>query len=190
MEIQATDSFFKSLKTLSWHNSKVYKFYSFFRYGLPSFIKNIWKFRTELWKHRWWDYTFTLMMLKRSLEIQEEGMRTKGIEVEESLNKKLEKMKLVIKYLNNRIESNYIEQAEEIYGPLKLDSWKFEPTENGNYIMVDNETEEEKKHSKLVFSKAHELERKEWKEIWEILKGKEYKEYKDWDGSGLYCWWD
>ena len=80
MKVQLQDSFFKSLKTLEWHSRPIYRFYSLFRYRLPGFIKNVWSFRRELWQHRWWDYSFTLMMLKRSLEIQEEGMRLKGME--------------------------------------------------------------------------------------------------------------
>ena len=144
MEVHATDTFFKSLKRLSWQSSKTYRAYSAIRYELPYFFKNIWKFRKELWAHRWWDYTFTLMILKRSLEIQEEGMRTKGIEVNETLDKKLEKMQMVIQYLKNKLEDNFIETAEKKHGPIKLDSWRFEKTDSGNYIMVDDQTEEEK----------------------------------------------
>jgi hypothetical protein len=42
----------------------------------------------------------------------------------------------------------------------------------------------------MIFDKAHRLEEKEWKELWEIIEGKKYKEYKDWDGSDLRTWWD
>ena len=31
---------------------------------------------------------------------------------------------------------------------------------------------------------------KEWKELWQIIEGKKYKEYKDYDGSDMRCWWD
>ena len=79
MQVQAQDYFFKSLKRLKWHRHPVYRFYSLFRYQPPGFIKNVWRFRRELWAHRWCDYSFTLRMLKRSLEIQEQGMRLKGI---------------------------------------------------------------------------------------------------------------
>ena len=40
-----------------------YKIWEFFRRGLPTFFKNIWKFRKELYSHDWWDYTFTLEIL-------------------------------------------------------------------------------------------------------------------------------
>ena len=190
MQIQAQDSFFKSLKTLKWHMSPVYRFYYLFRYGLPGFIKNVWRFRRELWAHRWWDYSFTLRMLKRSLEIQEQGMSLKGIEESLSLEKKLNRMKRAIELLKNKIEDNYISRTEEIYGKVYLGDLEFEETEDGKYVLVDEETEEQKAHNKLIFNKAHQLETKEWKELWEIIGGKKYKEYKDWDGSDLRSWWD
>jgi hypothetical protein len=44
MDVQFGDSFTKSLKRLMWHESKVYKFYALFRYDIPHFLKNIWRF--------------------------------------------------------------------------------------------------------------------------------------------------
>lgn len=190
MNIQAKDSFFNSLKTLSWHQSPIYRAYSLFKYDLPGFVKNVWRFRRELWSHRWWDYRFTIEILKRSLEIQEQGMRLKGIEVSESLDKKINKMQRAIKLLQNRIDDNYIERTEKDFGELVMRDWKFEETNEGNYLLVDEDTEDEKKHNRMIFKKAHELEAKEWKELWQIIEGKKYKEYKDYDGSDLRGWWD
>ena len=58
------------------------------------------------------------------------------------------------------------------------------------YALVDEDNEEQKQHNRKVFKRAHEIEEKEWKEIWDTLKGKKYKEYKDYDGSDLRSWWD
>lgn len=190
MNVQFQDSFFKSVKKLSWYQNPIYRIYRVLKNDLPQFIKNVWRFRSELWQHQWWDYTFTLMILKRSIEIQEQGMRLKGGESKDSLNKKLERMKRVIELLNNKINSSYIERTEEKYGKLYMKEWKFEETESGSYALIDEDTEEEKKHNRMIFDKAHRLELSEWKEIWEIIEGKKYKEYKDWDGSGLHAWWD
>ena len=190
MQVQAQDSFFKSLKTLKWHRHPVYRFYYLFRYGLPGFIKNVWRFRRELWAHRWWDHSFTLMMLKRSLEIQEKGLSSMGIEESLSLEKKLSKMRRAIELLKNKIEDNYISRIEQIYGEVYLGELEFEETENGKYTLVDEETKEQKEHNRLIFNKAHQLEAKEWKELWQIIEGKKYKEYKDCDGSDLRSWWD
>lgn len=190
MNVQFGNSFIKSLERLAWHNSPIYKAYYVFRYGIPSFIKNIWRFRRELWKHRWWDHAFTLMILKRSLEIQEEGMRTKGWEEKHSLHKKLTRMKRVIELLQNQIDDNFIDKAEKELGQLNFSGFQFEETEDGKYALVDEDTEEEKEHNRKIFKRAHEIEEAEWKEIWDTLKGKKYKEYKDYDGSDLRSWWD
>jgi DNA-binding transcriptional MerR regulator len=190
MNIIAEDSFFKSLRKLRWHQSFIYRTYDAVRYGLPGFIKNVWRFRRELWSHRWWDYSFTLRILKRSLEIQEAGMSIKGIEESMSLNKKLAKMRRAIELLENKIQDSYVERIENEFGELYLSDFGFEKTENGNYALVNEETEEQTLHNRMIFKKAHALEIKEWKELWQIIEGKKYKEYKDYDGSDLRSWWD
>jgi len=101
MNVHFTDSFTKSLKRLMWHESKVYKFYALFRYDIAHFIKNIWRFRKELWSHNWWDYRFTLNMLERSLTIMESGMSTKGMEVTETREPKVKSMRRALKLLRN-----------------------------------------------------------------------------------------
>jgi len=116
-------------------------------------------------------------------------MRLQGIEADHSLDKKLVKIKRAIELLNNKLEDNYIKRIEAEFGQLNT-VLNFEETEDGSYILVDNETEEEREHSKMIFDKAHRLEEKEWKELWEIIHGKKYKHYKDWDGSDLRGWWD
>jgi hypothetical protein len=130
------------------------------------------------------------MLLKKSLEIQEEGMRNRGIEERISLDKKLVKMQRVIELLKNKIDDNFIDRVEQDLGFLYLSDLKFEETENGNYALVDEDTEEQTNHNRLVFKTAHDLEQKEWEEIWDTLKGNKYKEYKDYDGSDLQSWWD
>jgi hypothetical protein len=92
--------------------------------------------------------------------------------------------------LENKIQDSYLERIEKEFGELYLSDFGFEKTDNGNYMLVDEETEEQKLHNKMIFSKAHQLEAKEWKELWQIIEGKKYKEYKDYDGSDLRGWWD
>jgi hypothetical protein len=89
METQFTNTFFDSLKRLSMQQTWWYKTYSAIRYDIPHFIKNIYRFRKELYSHDWWDYRFTLDMLERSLTIMEAGLSKKGIEVSESREPKL-----------------------------------------------------------------------------------------------------
>ena len=73
METQFTNTFFDSLKRLVRQQTWWYKTYSTIRYDIPHFIKNIYRFRKELYSHDWWDYRYTLNMLERSLIIMEAG---------------------------------------------------------------------------------------------------------------------
>lgn len=187
MDVRIADSFTKSLKEMMWHESKVYKFYALFRYKLPHFFKNIWLFRKVLWRHRWWDYSFTLEALQTSLQIQSENLEKYGIEVDKSRLKKVDKMNRVIEILSHIRTDNYFERAEEAVGKPELRDWKFEEEEGSDWIkLVDDETPEEKESWKRYFDYAQKLEEKEWKELWDILKGKRGKQ----DGSGMRGWWD
>jgi hypothetical protein len=178
MDVQITDSFTKSLKRLMWHESRVYKVYALFRYDIIHFLKNIWRFRKELWSHAWWDYRFTLNMLERSLTIMEKGMSEKGMEVSETREPKVMKMRRTLELLKNSREDNFIDRAEQELGELKLSEWQFELLENGNHKLIDDESEQDKEHNHKVYQRAREIEEKEWKELWKIVNG------------DLRGWWD
>jgi hypothetical protein len=192
MDVQITDSFTKSLKRLMWHQHWLYKTYALFRYDIPLFVKNIWRFRKELWNHQWWDYRFTLNMLQRSLTIMEQGMSEKGMEVTETREPKVQSMRRALEILRNSKEDNYIQRAEDEIGALIIHEWEFEDAGGGNSRFVDRETPEEKKHNRKVFERAREIEETEWKELWEIFKGTKYsKRYDDrYDGTDMRSWWD
>ena len=192
MDVQITDSFTKSLKRLMWHESKVYKVYALFRYDIIHFLKNIWRFRKELWSHAWWDYRFTLNMLERSLTIMEKGMSEKGIEISETREPKVKKMQRVLELLKNSREDNFIERAEQELGELKLSDWQFELLESGNHRLIDDESESDKEHNLKIYQRARQIENDEWNEMWEIFKGTKYsKKYgKKYDGTDMRAWWD
>jgi len=192
MDVQITDSFTKSLKRLMWHESKVYKVYALFRYDIAHFLKNIWRFRKELWSHAWWDYRFTLNILERSLTIMEKGMSEKGIEVSETREPKVKKMQRALELLKNSREDNFVDRAEQELGELKLSEWQFELLENGNRRLIDDESEQDKEHNHKVYQRAREIEEVEWKELWEIFKGTKFSKKFGWayDGSDMRGWWD
>ena len=52
------------------------------------------------------------------------------------------------------------------------------------------DTPEELAHNRKVIKLSQELQRKEWSELWRIIKGTKYKTYEDWDGSDIRGWWD
>jgi hypothetical protein len=192
MDVKITDTFTKSLKRLIMHQTWWYKTYNAIRYDIPNFFKNIWKFRKELYNHRWWDYMFTLEMLHRSISIMEKDMSTKGLEVRESRDPKVKQMRRAIELLKHKLYDDYIDRAELVIGQLDKTPFEFEPTEDGLFTLVDNETPEVKEHRHKVYQYARELEDKEWNELWDIFKGTENsKSYEEnYDGTDMRGWWD
>lgn len=200
MEVKFADSFWKSLKTLSRHQTWWYKTYEVFRYKIPMFFENLWYFRKELWEFRSWDYTFNLRILSRSLEKTANTIEFFGHEVDESRLKKVAKIKRVIEIIKSIDESNYVERAENELGELKNSDWLFSQIED---------TPEEREHNGKVFELAHKIELDEWDELFDILRGQNIKEYENivnasseedkmnhdlwnkwYNGSGMKHWWD
>jgi hypothetical protein len=207
MKVEFKDTFFESVEKLVWYNTKLYKVWEFFRRGIPTFIGNIWRFRKELYNHQWWDYRYTLEMLRRSLIIMEKNLQSKGIEEPLNRAKKLNKIRRAIKLLNNRLDDNYVDQAEAELGKLFLREPEFEPLENGTYRLINDLSTEETIHNKKVFKLASTIDDREWRELWNIFKGQsglDYKKYlktlpkEEWgtawdnwfNGSDMRGWWD
>lgn len=199
MKVTFADSFWKSLKRLSMQQTWWYKTYEVFRYKIPMFFENLWYFRKELWRFRSWDYSFNLMILSRSLEKTAHTLEFHGWEIEETKNKKVEKIKRVIEIIKSLEESNYINRAEKQIGELRgVEFWEDK-----------EDTPEDKEHNKKVFDLSTKIEEDEWEELFTILKGQNHKEYiklmeaqseeekwktdlwtKWFDGSGMKHWWD
>ena len=164
------------------------------------FIKNVWAFRKALWNFRWWDYTFTLDMLKVCLKEMSDNLETKGIEVDEPRIKKVAKMRRAIEIINNMKGVYHIEMAEKELGELFIMPFEFKSSEShpDSYELVDNKTIEQKEHNSKIYERASEIEEQEWVEIWEIFKGQDNSKYSpligewdDWfDGTGARGWWD
>jgi len=207
MKVEFENTFFESVKDLIWHETKLWKVWAFIVRGIPNFFGNIWKFRKELYNHQWWDYRYTLEMLYRSLVIMEKELSVKGIEVWPSREKKVLKIRRAIQLLDNRLSDNFTEQAEKELGELHLKPMEWEPTEDGNYKLIDNDTNEEREHNRKVFKLSSTIDDREWRELWNIFKGQSMLDFKKytktlskeeqetaWDnwfnGSDLRGWWD
>ena len=211
MKIQFADTFSESLKTLIWHEGRLYKTYAFFRYDISRFVKNVWRFRKALSNHYWWDHQGTLMFMETGLTHMADNLEIHGNEVDGPRMKKVAAMRRAVEIIKNYNQSNYIEMAESELGPLYLHDWEFEevPDKPGYSRLVENETPKEKKHNRKVFNRSSEIEEQEWKELWDILKGQNHAEYKkivknateeqrknddlwnNWyNGTGLNGWWD
>jgi hypothetical protein len=199
MEIKFADSFGDNLKTMIKHNTWWYKTHELFRYDLPRFFKNIWRFKKLLWNHYWWDHYGTLAFLEVALTHMSDNIEKHGNEVDESRLKKVAAMRRVVELIKNYNEDNYINMAEKELGNLILHDWEFEPVpDKPDYSqLVDKDTPEEKEHNRKVLKRAREIGEQEWSELFVILKGQDYTKFdkdidwnKQFDGSGLRGWWD
>jgi len=57
--------------------------------------------------------------------------------------------------------------------------------------LKSNLTEEEQAHETKVYDRAHQIEKEQWDEIIEIIKGKVIIDYeRDFDGTGIRNWWN
>jgi len=210
MKIKYKYSVLEKIVDKIYYDTKLWKVKDTLLIGIPNFFKNIWRFRRELYQHQWWDYTFTLQMLHRSLSIMVDKLEKDGIEVDSHRLKKVNAIKRAIQILKSKIDGDYIERAQLKYGKLALRPLEFEPIENStSYRMVDNDTPSEKKHRTKIYAYANKLEEDEWKELWKIFEGQDIKEFSkllktktkeeqrngdiwgEWfDGSGMRSWWD
>ena len=192
MKVEFKDTFFDSFKVMVRHQTWWYKTYQTIRYDIPRFIKNVWRFRKELYSHRWWDYRFNLEMLYRSLSITHAGMATGGFEVAETREPKVKAMARALELLKHKLDDDYVDRAEAELGELKLADWLFEETEDGGHRLVDTETKKDKVHNRKVFKRAAAIEKAEWKELWQIIEGtKNSSKYgPEYDGTDMRSWWD
>jgi hypothetical protein len=210
MKLKYEDSVLEKIVDTIYYDTKLWKIKDALTIGIPNFFKNIWRFRKELYQHQWWDYTFTLQMLHRSLSIMVYKLEKDGIEVESHRLKKVAKIRRAIQILKSKIDGDYIERAESELGKIKYKSLQYEKIEGLDlYQLVDNDTPEEKKHANKVYKRARAIEESEWKELWKIFEGQDIKEFSkllktktkeeqrngdiwnEWfDGSGMRSWWD
>jgi len=210
MKIKYENSVLEKIVDFFWYDTKLWKVKDALTIGIPNFFKNIWRFRKELYQHQWWDYTFTLQMLHRSLSIMVVKLEKDGIEINSSRLKKVAKIHRAIQILKSKIDGDYIERAEVEFGELSDRSLEFEPIENStSFRMVDNDTPAEKEHRDKIYAYANKIEEQEWKELWQIFEGQDIKQYAhllklktkeeqknndiwgEWfDGSGMRSWWD
>ena len=199
MEVTFTDSFSKSLKRLVWHESRLYKTYSLFRYDLPRFFGNIWRFRKGLWNHYWWDHHGVLKFMEAGLTHMANNLEEKGLEIEGPREKKVKSIRRAVELIRNYDQDLYIDMAEKELGELIHHPFEFEdiPDKPGFSRLVDNDNEEEREHNSKVYKRSYEIGESEWNELWDTLKGQDYKKFdedKDWydqfDGTGLKGWWD
>ena len=183
MKVEFADSFFESLKKLNRQSTWWYRIWETVRYSIPNFFKNVWYFRKELYDFEAWDYRYNLNLFQRSLEATADYIEHRGYEEEVSRMKKVTKMRRVLELLNQDRGDTYLDQAQAELGELQNQSeWIWEEGRES--------TPEEKLHNNKVFRRANEIEKQEWDELWNIIKGEEFTSYGEYDGSNMKAWWD
>lgn len=207
--IEFTGSFIKSMNKLSLPGAWWYKVWEVVRYGIPGFFRNLWFFRTELYRFRAYDFGFNAHLLKRSIEATVLRIEN-GHEVEHSRDKKVVKMRRLLKLMEDYCEDNYIGMAEKELGyEMPTPKWEFEVVD-GRHRLKDNETEDEKEKTTQIVIRSRELAEVQWKEMWAIISGQNIKEYVElkehrkelsyeesedlydnwFDGTDARGWWD
>ena len=202
MEIVVADSFKKSLKKFYWKQTPLYKSFEYFRYDLPNFIKNVYRFRKELHNFFWWDSVGMLMFMRKSLDIISENIELKGSEVDVTRLKKVEKMRRASKLLDNIINDNFIDQTEILLNKKIVHSMEID--DDFNFINLDL-PESTELDNREIYEFSSQLEIDQKKELFQILQGQDFDEFKkvvasnpgdeknweNWfDGSGVSGWWD
>jgi hypothetical protein len=183
--------------------SKIDKIWDFFRWDLPRFFRNVWKFRKELTQFGGWDWHHTLSMTKKCLVIQEDSMSKNSNEVPETLNLKLYYIRRSIYLIDSILEDKFTEMAEERLGLKTIfKDFVLEDVEGSDSkrIVWEEESEEEREINKKIFFESSKIEKEVWSELFDILKGDIYPidiytKFKDepyekiHNGKGLNNWW-
>lgn len=143
-------------------------------------IKNIWFFRKELWYHRNFDYIFSLIMLRRSLQGLEGSTRINASSGSFHFENILKSLNEAIAIIESIEESDYVEKAR-LALKLEFTSSDVFKEENGGYRLVDLSGHESK-----IFDKATELEEKEWRRLFVLLAGEKNRHRKNY---GMRYWW-
>lgn len=143
-------------------------------------IKNIWFFRKELWNHRNFDYIFSLIILRRSLQGLKQCIEQNGKNGSFHYNNIIKNINETIAIMESIEEDDYIEKAR-LALKLEFTTSSVFKEENGGYRLVDLSGHESK-----IFDKANELEEKEWRRLFVLLAGEKGRHRKTY---GMRYWW-
>lgn len=166
MEIRIANTFWKGFKKMiNSENPWRWQFWVHRFYDFKWTIKNFFKYFKIVSKMRPWDFRYNLEMMKFQLEILCNNIKY-GNEIDETRLPKIEKMRRFIELADNQLEDNFADRCGYISRDIE-----FVKDENGIYtINFNNETEEESEQNSKALKESHELEKKEWDEMMDILK--------------------
>jgi hypothetical protein len=177
MKIHAVDSFEKSLKRFL-NTEKPWR-WEYWRDKWYAFKRAIWALRKYFritTKMVPWDHSSVLMMLKFQVGLLADYIEKKGIEVDESRLPKVARMRRFIELMDHKIADDYAERCGYNYGY----GFDFVPVEGSSDLteLVSNAPPDVEDNNSKAIMEAHELEEREWEEMFDILK------------NDLRSWWD
>ena len=199
MEVKFADSFFESLKTVIRHQTWWYKTYKFIKKDIWRGLRNVWLFRKELLDYHEWDWRYQIAMFRRGLELEADYLEKRGLEITETRMKKVEKMRRVIWIMKLHEEGDFLGEAEKLLGyEYVAGGFRFEPLpDEKGYEMIDTNDEDTQAKNKALSDLANKIETETMVEFLYILKGQDYTEFdkemsweKQFDGGGIFGWWD
>jgi hypothetical protein len=171
-----------------------------FRYSIPGFFRALWVFRKALWNYRWYGGHHSVFpLMSAAIKDMHVNIEERGIEELISKGKKVEAMKRCVYLLDLFADDGFVDAAEKELGLEMIFRNHFEPLEDRPelYVLVEDLTEEEKKINERVLRRAHDMQKKGWKELMHLLSGQNYSKFKkeiefldQFDGSGIRGWWD
>lgn len=155
--------------TRPWLFKKIETYY----YNVKWIIVNFFKYAKIISQHRPWDYEYILKMMKFQLKELCHTIEKYGNEVDEDRLPKIARMKRAIEILDAQTEDTYAERCGYIGEASKLCIDK-----ENNQVKLELQPGYEDYDEAKVFKDADELRKKEWNELFDILKN-------DFEG-----WWD
>jgi hypothetical protein len=179
---------------------KLQRIWEIFRYSIPGFFRALWVFRKALWEYRWYGGHHSVFpLMSAAIKDMHVNIEERGIEEWISKEKKVEAMKRCVYLLNLFADDNFIEEAEKELGVEMIHRTRFEQLKDRPdlYEMINDTTEEEKKINERILRRAHDIQKKGWKELIHLLNGQNYSKFNkesefldQFDGSGIRGWWD
>lgn len=179
---------------------KLQRIWEILRYSIPGFFRALWIFRKALWNYRWYGGHHSVFpLMSTAIKDMHTKIEEHGIEELISKGKKIEAMKKCVYLLDLFADDGFIEAAEKELGVEMAHNVCFKQLEDRPdlYEMVNNITEEEKKINEMILRRAHDMQKKGWKELIHLFKGQNYSKFSkksefldQFDGSGIRGWWD
>lgn len=166
MKVKIADTFWASFKKMiDSNNPWRYSYWWHKWYDLKWAIRNLIKYFKIVAEMRPWDSAYILLMMQFQFNILYKHLRNNSIEIEEDLNPKLTKMKRVLELLQHIKDDDFADRCGYIYSSIKTVD-----AEEGFSELIFDESPEVKDQNTRALKESHELEEKEWDELFELMK--------------------